>query len=209
MRYRDRTDAGRVLAGLLRGHRDRPDACVLGLARGGVAVAAPIAAELGLPLDVLVVRKLGLPWAPEVAFGAVGPGGVDVRSAAAADRIGADRAEEVVASARAEVDRRVATYRGERPPLDLAGWIALLVDDGLATGATALAAVAVARTLGAAFVVLAVPVGSPDALAAVARAADSVVCPRAPADFAAVSHYYRNFAQVTDNEVIDLLNGRR
>jgi predicted phosphoribosyltransferase len=205
MRYADRADAGRALARVLEPYRAGPPARVLGLARGGVAVAAPIARALARPLDVLVVRKLGLPWAPEVAFGAIGPYGVDVRSPEAADRLTPAEAEEVASRARAEVDRRIQRYRGDRPPLSLVGEIALLVDDGLATGATAHAAVMLARELKAEQVVVAVPVGSPQAVATLRTTADAVVCPESPQWFDAVSRYYRSFDQVTDDEVMELL----
>jgi predicted phosphoribosyltransferase len=205
MRYADRADAGRTLARLLDAYRDGPPVRVLGLARGGIAVAAPIASALGRPLDVLVVRKLGLPWAPEVAFGAIGPYGVDVRSPEVADRLPPAEAEAVASRARSEVDRRIRLYRGDRPALLLDGETALLVDDGLATGATAHAAVALAREMHAARVVVAVPVGAPQAVASLRLTADTVVCPAAPDWFDAVSRYYRAFDQVTDDEVVDLL----
>ncbi|HEY7177262.1 MAG TPA: phosphoribosyltransferase, partial [Micromonosporaceae bacterium] len=136
---------------------------------------------------------------------AIGPYGVDVRAADAADRLSPAEAEGVAARARAEVDRRVRLYRGERPPLTLTGEVALIVDDGLATGATAHAAVALAREMAASRVVVAVPVGSPQAVAGLERAADEVVCPEAPAWFDSVSRYYREFDQVTDDEVVSLL----
>jgi predicted phosphoribosyltransferase len=207
VRYTDRADAGRTLARLLVAYREGPPARVLGVARGGVAVAAPIAHDLGRPLDVLVVRKLGLPWAPEVAFGAVGPYGVDVRARDAGERLAPDDADAVAARARVEVDRQVERYRGGQPPLDLAGEIALLVDDGLATGATAQAGVALARELGAAHVVVAVPVGASEAVAGLRLVADGVVCPLVPRYFDAVSHYYDEFEQVSDEEVVALLAG--
>src|SRR5262249_47769570 len=161
--------------------------------RGGVPVAAQVAHSLGAPLDVLVVRKLGVPWSPEVAFGALGPGGVVVHNPAVEARVPDGDVAAVVAAESAELTRREATYRRGRAPLSLTGRIAIIVDDGLATGATARAAVAVARRLGAAEVVVAVPVGASDALALLAREADAVICPLRPDLFGAVSTYYYSF----------------
>jgi predicted phosphoribosyltransferase len=179
---------------------------VLGLVRGGVPVAARVAHALKAPLDVLVVRKLGVPWSPEVAFGALGPGGVLVHNPAVEGAIRDADIADVVATESAELNRREATYRGRRPPLTLTDRVAIIVDDGLATGATARAAVAVARNLGAARVVVAIPVGAADALAALGTLADEVVCPLRPAAFGAVSAYYTTFGQTSDREVIELLS---
>ena len=182
-------------------------AIVLGLVRGGVPVAAEVAARLGLPLDVLVVRKLGVPWAPEVAFGALG--GVRVANPEVASHL---REPEMAAVARreaAELARRELMYRRGRPALRLAGRTAIVVDDGLATGATARAAVAVARRLGAARVVLAVPVAAHDSIAVLRREADVVVCPLVPAQFGAVSQFYADFRQVGDAVVIRLMAAGR
>jgi predicted phosphoribosyltransferase len=203
--YRDRTAAGEALAEHLSAYAGRSDVTVLGLVRGGVPVAALVAQRLSAPLDVLVVRKLGVPWASEVAFGALGPGGVMVRNEEIAYRLPAEDVADVQRQEEGELRRREQLYRAGRPPLELAGRTALVVDDGLATGATARAAVSVARKMDAARVVLAAPVGSPDALAAVGELADEVVCPLAPAAFGAVSRYYDRFTQVTDDEVIALL----
>ncbi len=200
--YRDREHAGDVLAEALHGYTDRPDVIVLGLVRGGVPVAARVAAALPAPLDVLVVRKLGVPWAPEVAFGALGPGGVRVINPEIADRIDAEDIDAVVRAEAAELDRRERRYRAGRSPLDLAGRTAIVVDDGLATGATAAAALAVTDRLGAAGTVLAAPVASAEALA---RLDADVVCPLVPLDFGAVSRFYRRFEQVSDEQVIALL----
>ncbi len=201
MRYADRQEAGTLLAESLSGYADRPDAMVLGLARGGVIVAAAVAEALRLPLDTIVIRKLSLPSAPEVAFGAVSALGPDARDRVAEARLGTDEVERVVHEQRAEALRRDRAYRAGRPPLDLAGRVAILVDDGLATGATAIAATQAARTLGAAWVVLAVPVGARDTADVLAEIADEVVCPMAPAEFRAVSVWYRSFEQVSDDEV--------
>jgi predicted phosphoribosyltransferase len=187
----------------------RPDNTVLGLVRGGVPVAATVADRLGAPLDVLVVRKLGLPQAPEVAFGALGPGGVQVLNPDLAERLPPERIAEVVRRETAELERRERLYRRGRPPLSLDGRTAVIVDDGLATGATARAAAAVARRLGARRVVVAVPVGSSDAYAALVAEADEVVCPQRPDDFGAVSRYYDDFHEVSDEEVTATLSGGR
>jgi predicted phosphoribosyltransferase len=204
-RFRDRAEGGAALAELLSAYRGRPDVRVLGLVRGGVPVAAVLADRLGAPLDVLVVRKLGVPSMPEVAFGALGPGGIQVINEDVAAHIDPRAMAEVARAETAELVRREAVYRAGRPPLDLTGRTALIADDGLATGATARAAVGVARALGARRVVLAAPVGAADSVRLVAKVADEVVCPLAPAAFGAVSRYYSDFHQVTDAEVARLL----
>ncbi|TWJ24969.1 putative phosphoribosyltransferase [Micromonospora endolithica] len=181
------------------------DAIVLGLVRGGVPVAEVVAERLGTPLDVLVVRKLGMPWAPEVAFGALGPGGVQVLNDAVAARLDAPAIAEVRRREQAELDRREKLYRAGRPPLDLSGRTAVIVDDGLATGATARAAVQVARQLGARRVVVAVPVGAQEAYEMLAAEADQVVCAQRPPEFLSVSTYYDDFHEVSDAEVADAL----
>lgn len=203
--YRDRAAAGEHLATALARYAGRPDTIVLGLVRGGVPVAAAVAGRLPAPLDILVVRKLGVPWAPEVAFGALGPGGVHVLNPEIAERLARADIAAAVRRESVELERRERRYRGDRPPLDLTGRIAVLVDDGLATGATARAAVAVARRLGASRVVVAVPVGSPEAVKLLRAEADEVVCPAAPANFGAVSRFYEDFRQVDDQTVVRLL----
>ncbi|AVT40016.1 phosphoribosyltransferase [Plantactinospora sp. BB1] len=207
--YRDRAEAGAVLADRLAPISGDPDVVVLGLVRGGVPVAAAVAEPLGAPLDVLVVRKLGLPEAPEVAFGAVGPGGLRVLNEEIADRLEPEEVDAVVRAETAELERRERLYRKDRPPLRLDGRIAVIVDDGLATGATARAAVGVARQLGARRVVVAVPVGAPQAYEVLGETADEVVCPELPADFGAVSRYYADFHEVSDAEVVAALTGTR
>jgi predicted phosphoribosyltransferase len=203
--YADRRHAGDDLAKHLAAQAGRPDVVVLGLVRGGVPVAARVAAALGAPLDILVVRKLGVPWAREVAFGAVGPNGVVVHNPEVESHLSADQMEEVVAAETAEVARREALYRRDRPALALTGRVAIIVDDGLATGATARAAAAVARRLGATTVIVAVPVGARDSVERLRPEADEVVCPLIPDHFGAVSRYYRSFPQTTDDEVTALL----
>ncbi|WP_433388851.1 phosphoribosyltransferase [Micromonospora sp. KLBMP9576] len=203
--YRDREEAGRALADRLTALIGQPDVIVLGLVRGGVPVARVVAERLGTPLDVLVVRKLGIPWAPEVAFGALGPGGVRVLNEAVVSRLGADDIAEVAHREQAELERRERLYRAGRPPLDLTGRTAVIVDDGLATGATARAAVQVARHLGAVRVVLAVPVGSQEAYELLAAEADQVICAQRPPEFMAVGAYYEDFHEVADSEVAEAL----
>ena len=208
--YADRAEAGDQLAAQLRTYADqasRSEVVVLGLVRGGVPVAARVATALDAPLDVLVVRKLGVPWAPEVAFGAVGPGGVAVHNPDVEAYVSRDDIESVTRAEADELARRERRYRGGRAPLDLTGKVAIIVDDGLATGASARAAVAVARRLLARSVVVAVPVGAPDSLALLRAEADEVVCPLAPATFGAVSRYYGHFPQTSDEEVIALMAG--
>ena len=200
--FADRRDAGRALARAL---ADEPfdDAVVVGLARGGVVVAAEVADALELPLDVLAVRKVGHPWQPEYALGAVAPGGgVYVRDPGGlAEAELAAQIERAEARA-AELDR---TLHAGREPVPLAGRTCLLVDDGLATGATMIAAVRWARSRGAARVVAAVPVAARQSAALLRGEADAVVCPHELADLVAVGLWYRSFGQVGDLEVAALL----
>ncbi|TDC21890.1 phosphoribosyltransferase [Micromonospora sp. 15K316] len=203
--YRDRAEAGRVLADRLTGLIGEPDVLVLGLVRGGVPVAQVVAERLGAPLDVLVIRKLGMPWAREVAFGALGPGGVQVLNEHVANRLSADDIADTNRREQAELERRDELYRAGRSSLDLTGRTAVIVDDGLATGATARAAVEVARQLGARRVVVAVPVGSREAKETLAAEADQVVCVQCPPEFIAVSAYYEDFHEVDDQEVVRTL----
>jgi predicted phosphoribosyltransferase len=205
MSYRDRRAAGAALAEALEEYTGQPDVIVLGLVRGGVPVAAEVARHLGAPMDALVIRKLGVPWAPEVAFGAMGPSGVRVLNDEIAARLPADAVTSVLRREISEMGRRERRYRADRPPLELADRVALLVDDGLATGASARAAVAVARRLGARRVVVAVPVGAPQAVDQLQKVADEVVCPLQPREFDAVSRWYDDFGQVSDAEVVSLL----
>jgi putative phosphoribosyl transferase len=205
--YQDRSHAGDVLAEEL-ARRDLAQPTVLGLVRGGVPVAARVAAALHAPLDALVVRKLGVPWAPEVAFGALGPGGVRVLNPQVADQLSERDIADVTEQQKKDLDRLEQRYRPGRGPVELAGRTAVVVDDGLATGATARAAVEAVRKLGAARVLLAVPVGSRQAVDWLRAATDEVVCPLVPEDFGAVSRYFRTFEQVTDDTVVALLEAR-
>jgi predicted phosphoribosyltransferase len=205
--YADRADAGRALANALAHLRAAPDAIVLGLPRGGVPVAYEVARALGLPLDVLVVRKLGLPQQPELAMGAIASGGAVVVNDEVVRYLGSRREafEAVRAREQVELERRERDYRGARPPLELAGRTAILVDDGLATGATMEAAVRALRSLGARRVVVAVPVASQEAVERIEALADEVVCLATPPFFSAVGQWYADFGQTEDAEVRDLL----
>ncbi|WP_330241969.1 phosphoribosyltransferase [Streptomyces sp. NBC_00525] len=206
MLFADRADAGRRLAEAL-DPLAQSDPVVLGLPRGGVPVAFRVAQELGAPLDVIVVRKLGVPRHPELGFGAIGEGGVRVISDDIVRRAGVSESEiaSVERAEEAELLRRARAFRGDRPRIPLEGRTAVLVDDGIATGATALAACAVARAQGAAHVVLAVPVAPPSAAARLREEADELVCLSAPAGFSAVGEWYRDFGQTPDEEVVALL----
>ena len=208
--FDDRVDAGRQLAKHLESLRDQ-DIVVLGLPRGGVPVAFEVAKALGAPLDVLVVRKLGVPFQPELAFGAIGEGGVRVinESVVRETLLSEKDMAAVEAKQQAEVARRSERFRGGHDRISLAGRIAVIVDDGVATGATAKAACEVARAQGASRVVLAVPIGGSDTAERFTGYADEVVCLHTPAFFFAVGQGYRNFAQTADDEVVALLDRAR
>jgi putative phosphoribosyl transferase len=207
--FRDRHDAGRRLAEKLQGYAGT-SALVLALPRGGVPVAAEVADRLGLPLDVFVVRKLGVPGHSELAMGALASGGVRVLNADVVEALGitADLIDAVARREATELARRERAYRGDQAPLDVGGRTVILVDDGLATGATMRAAVAALRARGAAHVVVAVPVGAPETCAALAAEADDVVCANAPQPFLAVGYWYDDFAQTSDEEVRAILAQR-
>jgi predicted phosphoribosyltransferase len=206
-RFRDRTEAGELLAKELRAYAGRADAIVLALPRGGVPVGFAIAQRLGIDLDILLVRKLGLPHHEEYAMGAVGSGGVRVLQAGVPGLLGVTAAEVEAVTARelAELERRERAYRGAHAPLALAGRVAILVDDGIATGSTMLAAIRVARGLAPAELVLAVPVAPPQTLATLEGEVDALFCLSAPPLFRAVGQWYDAFDQTGDEEVQDLL----
>jgi len=206
MFFADRADAGRRLAARLEHLRGEP-VVVLGLPRGGVPVALEVARALSAPLDVIVVRKLGVPFQPELGMGAVGEDGVRVinREVVRLAGVPANELAAVQAREQAQVDARAARYRARRAREPLAGRVAVVVDDGIATGSTARAACQVARAHGAARVVLAVPVAPRGWQARIAGAADELVCVHTPGDFFAIGQFYADFSQTTDDEVIACL----
>ncbi len=209
MSFVDRSDAGRAVAAQLDDLRGRDDVVVLGLPRGGVPVAAEVARALGAPLDVFVVRKLGVPGHRELAMGALASGGVRVLNDWIVGQVGlsTEQIEQVTGEEAAELARRESAYRGDRAPVEVTGRVVVLVDDGLATGATMRAAVAAVRALGPSAVVVAVPVGAPEACQALAGEVDRMVCVEQPEWFLAVGRHYRDFSQTTDDDVRRLLTG--
>jgi len=205
--FADRAAAGRELAFRLEPYADDPRLVVLALPRGGVPVGAEVARALGAPLDVFVVRKLGVPGRRELAMGAIASGGVRVLNpeVVGALRIAPDRIEAVAAREARELERREREYRGDAGPLLIGGATAVLVDDGLATGSSMRAAVAALREREAARVVAAVPVAPPATCRALAAEVDEMVCLRTPEPFQAVGRWYRDFSEVSDDEVRTLL----
>lgn len=210
-RFRNRTDAGRRLAEKLAAYADRPDVLVLALPRGGVPVGFEVARALGAPLDVFLVRKLGVPGYEELAMGAVATGGGRVLNDEIVRGLGISEHDIDSAAARElqELARRARLYRGDRSPPDAAGRTVILVDDGLATGATMRAAVEALKQQHPARTVVAVPTASPDTCEALKAEADDVVCAMSPEPFFAVGHWYEDFTQTTDDEVRDLLRAKR
>jgi len=206
-RFRNRSEAGRLLAAKLAAYANRHDVVVLGLPRGGVPVAYEVARVLSAPLDIFLVRKLGVPGHEELAMGAVASGGVRVlnRDVVSELRIPDAAIDAVAKSEEQELERRAHAYRGDRPPPDVRGRIAILVDDGLATGATMLAAIKALRHQHPARIVVAVPTGSPETCEQLRADADDVVCLITPEPFAAVGLWYEDFSQTTDDEVRELL----
>jgi predicted phosphoribosyltransferase len=206
-RFRDRTEAGRLLAERLRQYTGRDDVVVLGLPRGGVPVAFEIARALDAPLDVFLVRKLGVPGHEEYALGAIATGGTRVLNKELIEslNIPPEWIEAIDAKERRELERRERAYRDDRPPPDLAGKTVIVVDDGLATGSTMLAAVHAIRQDDPAQIVVAVPVADPDVCAALRATADEVVCLSTPQPLRAVGLWYEDFSQTTDSEVRGLL----
>lgn len=205
--FQDRAEAGRLLGQQLARDHTGADVLVLALPRGGVPVGFEVAEALDAPLDLMVVRKLGVPGQEELAMGAIASGGVRVLNddVVSALSISPQVLDAVTAVERAELARRERVYRGERPSPEVAGKTVLLVDDGLATGATMRAAVAAVRQLRPATVVVAVPVAPRDTLDLLRRAADEVVCPATPEPFLGVGMWYEDFSQTTDDEVRELL----
>ena len=208
--FRDRREAGRLLAAKLTAYANRPDVIVLALPRGGVPVADEVARALGAPLDVFVVRKLGVPGSEELAMGAVATGGVRVLNDQLVNRLGIpDHLIDAVAVREGqELARRERLYRGGRPLLDVRDRTVILVDDGLATGATMHAAIAALRQLHPARIVVAVPTASPETCEEMRAEVDDVICAITPEPFQAVGRWYQDFAQTTDEEVLEVLGAR-
>jgi predicted phosphoribosyltransferase len=206
-RFRDRFEAGRRLATALEHYAGRPNLLVLALPRGGVPVGYEVASALPAPLDVMLVRKLGVPGHEELAMGAIASGGVRVISDDVVAALGIpDRAIATIAAHEEhELERRNQLYRGDRPPPDVRGKTVILVDDGLATGSTMRAAVAALKAQGPERLVVAVPVAAPETCEALSREVDEVVCARAPERFFAVGNWYVDFSQTSDAEVRGLL----
>ena len=206
-RFLNRAEAGRRLAERLSGYRGRDDAIVLGLPRGGVPVAYEVAQQLGLPLDVFVVRKLGVPGYEELAIGAIASGNVSVLNNDVMRALPNSEAilETVLAQEKIELGRREARYRQDCPARDLRGRVVILVDDGLATGATMRAAATALREKGVARIVVAVPVGAPETCRELEAEVDEVICASRPSFFHGVGQFYDDFSQTTDEEVRELL----
>ena len=207
MIFEDRVDAGRRLAKRLEGYAHRADVVVLGVPRGGVVVASEVAMALGVPLDVFLSRKLGVPGQTELAFGAVSASGGRYLDEYILRTTGITNAqvEWITAEVRKELDRRASVYRGGRPPLNVSDKTVLLVDDGVATGASVYAAILALRQMEPARLLLAVPVAPASAWEWLRTVVDEIVCLDLPEPFAAVGGFYRNFAQVEDVEVVRLL----
>lgn len=206
-RFRDRYDAGRQLAERLKAYANRPDVIVLALPRGGVPVGYEVAAALHVPLDLMLVRKLGVPGHEELAMGAIASGGVRVLNAETIRlaRIPPAVLERVAASEQRELERRERLYRGDRPLPDVRGTVVILVDDGLATGSTMLAAAHALRNQGAGRIVVAVPVAARETCDAFRDVVDEMVCALTPEPFYAVGLWYDEFEQTSDDEVRELL----
>lgn len=205
--FNDRREAGAVLAARLDNYKDRNDVVVLALPRGGVPVAYEVAQRLRAPLDVFLVRKLGMPGHPEFAMGAIASGGVRVLNEDIVRwyRIPEAVIDQVARQEQAELERRERAYRDRTPPLQLKGRTVLLIDDGLATGSSMKAAVQAVRAHEPARIVVAVPVGAPDTCREFEDVADETVCARTPEPFSAVGLWYRDFSQTSDAEVRELL----
>ena len=209
--FPNRAEAGRRLAESLAAYRGRDDAIVLGLPRGGVPVAYEVARQLSLPLDVFVVRKLGVPGYEELAMGAIASGNVSVLNQDVIQALPNPEAmlETVMAQEKVELARRETRYRQDRPAPFLQGRIVILVDDGLATGATMRAAAAALRKQAVAKIVVAVPVGAPETCQELGSEVDEMICATMPASFHGVGQFYEDFSQTTDEEVRDLLEKSR
>jgi putative phosphoribosyl transferase len=209
--FRNRAEAGRLLGGALEAYAGRDDVVVLGLPRGGVPVAAEVAQALGAPLDVLVVRKLGAPGQEELAIGAIGEGGVRVLNERLVRDLGLspEAIDRIAAREEGELARRVTAYRGGHQALEVGGKTVIVVDDGVATGATMRAGLQTLRALGATCLIAAAPVGAADSVELLEDAADEVVVLETPSWFSAVGQWYEDFGQTNDDEVRALLARNR
>jgi putative phosphoribosyl transferase len=208
MAFRDRRDAGRQLGAALESYRERKP-LIVGLPRGGVVVAAEVAAALDADLDILVVRKLGAPDQPELGLGAIAEGGVLLlnKPLMRQVRVTKEQLQSTIDAENEELKRRLDLYRGSREPIDVTGRLVIVVDDGLATGGTVRAAAGALQHLGAESLVLAVPVGSPRTVEELKPMFDDVVCLETPVTFWAIGQFYADFSQTTDEEVVELLAG--
>jgi len=209
--FQDRTDAGQELAARLTKYANRPDVLVLALPRGGVPVAYEVAKKIGAPLDVFLVRKLGVPGHEELAMGAIASGGVRVINEDVVRflNIPDEVIDAVAADEQQELERRGSVYRDERPPPDVKGRVVILIDDGLATGSTMRAAAAALRKQGPARIVVAVPVSAPETCNEFRSEVDEIVCAVTPEPFRGVGLWYKDFSQTTDEEVRELLERAR
>ena len=206
--FLDREDAGRQLAEELTAYANRQDVIVVALPRGGVPVAYPVAMALNAPLDIFLVRKLGVPGQEELAMGAIASGDIIILNERLVQELQIDQAEidEVITREKQIIEIREKTYIGDRKPADMKNKIVLLIDDGIATGATILAAIAAIKKRGCAKIIIAVPVAPPDTVEMLRREVDDIVCLYTPVFFSAIGYFYMDFEQTTDQEVITLLN---
>ncbi|MFW5813672.1 MAG: phosphoribosyltransferase [Fibrobacterota bacterium] len=210
-RFQNRGEAGRLLAGFLEGYAGSEDTLVLGLPRGGVVVAYEIASVLKVDLDVFLVRKLGAPYQPELAMGAIAEGGVRLLNEDVVSflSVSDEEIDSVAEEELAELRRRQGRYRGKEPAKEIRGRTVIVADDGLATGATMKAAIKGIRVRKPEKIIVAVPVGAPSTVKQVGEMADEVICPRQPENFMAVGMWYEEFDQTSDREVIELLERSR
>jgi predicted phosphoribosyltransferase len=210
--FADRKEAGKILAAELSAYKNRDDVIVLGLPRGGVPVAFEVARELDAPLDIFLVRKLGVPWMEELAFGAIASGGTTVYNEALLPSLGLSEAtiQEVIERQKKELERRENLYRADHPALDLTDKTVIIVDDGLATGATMRAAIAAVRSRNPKQIIAAAPVASRPTCEMIDSQTDNLcICSMKPVHFFAIGDWYRNFNQTTDEEVTEILDASR